>query len=330
MPLVCSPRAASRTLTLTGALALAAAALPPPAHAQKEPGTDHPLVGRYAGSTLVAHQSKRFDARAFVVKGQPDRSLTAEDLETIEGKSTTLIYQTPPAVSSLEVFRNFQASMKSRGFSEVYACENHEGQPKRCPDPKQISYKLAPLSGGVVESGQCYRNNRYALFRKGREVTVGLLVGECLGSNPPARVWISVTESARMATDQIVVPSAADMNAAFAAEGKIALYGIFFDTGKAEIKPESQPTLSAIAALLAGEPKLNLVITGYTDNVGGFDANVALSKRRAEAVVAALVSEHKVAAARLTAFGAGMTGPRAANTDEAGRAKNRRVELMPR
>ncbi|WP_222872448.1 OmpA family protein [Hankyongella ginsenosidimutans] len=72
------------------------------------------------------------------------------------------------------------------------------------------------------------------------------------------------------------------------------------------------------------------MITGYTDNVGGFDANVMLSKRRADAVVAALVRDYRIQPARLTGFGAGMTGPRAPNTDEAGRAKNRRVELAPR
>lgn len=309
-------------------MSLTCVAAPP--KESKEPGADHPLVGRYAGSTLTDYQAKRFDSRGFVTGGTPDRSLVAENLQSVEGKSTVLLYKTAAGVSSLEVFRNFQASMKSRGFTDAYVCENNEGQPKRCPDPKQIAYKLVPFSGGAVENGQCFRNSRYAFFRKGAEATVGLLVGECLGNASPSRIFISVVEAANMATDQIVVPSAADMNAAFAAEGKIALYGIYFDTGKAEVKPESKPTLDAVAALLAGDPKLALVITGYTDNVGAFDANVALSKRRAESVAAALVAEHKIAAARLTAFGAGMTGPRAPNADDAGRAKNRRVELTPR
>jgi OOP family OmpA-OmpF porin len=299
------------------------------ATAPKEPGVDHPLVGRYAGSTMTDYQSKRFDSRSFVTGGTPDRSLVAENVQSLEGKSTVLVYQSADGVSSLEVFRNFQASLKSRGFVESYVCENNEGQPKRCPDAKQIAYRLVPMSPTVVEYRQCFRVNRYALFRKGNEATIGLLVGECLGQNPPTRIFVSVLESATMATDQIIVPSASDIRSAFTSEGKIALYGIYFDTGRADLKPESKPTVDAIVNLLEGDPKLSLIITGYTDNAGDFAANVALSKRRAESVVAALVTR-KIAAGRLTAFGAGMTSPRAPNTEESGRAKNRRVELVPR
>lgn len=292
-------------------------------------GSDHPLVGRFERSVLVGYAQKAFDSRSVVFKGTPDRSLQAGDSRALDGKVTQLAYA-GPAVTAVEIYRNFLASLQSRGFASEYVCENQPGQAKACPDAKQIAYAMSSLPTSVIENGNCFKNSRYGLFKKGSEATVALLVSDCWNEKSPPLTLITVVEGVAMKTDQIVVPTAADMASAFAAEGRIALYGIFFDTGKAELKPESRPTLASIAALLGTEPSLALVVTGHTDNVGAFDANVALSKRRAEAVVNALVSEFKVSPGRLTAFGAGMTGPRGPNTDEAGRAKNRRVELSPR
>ena len=75
---------------------------------------------------------------------------------------------------------------------------------------------------------------------------------------------------------------------------------------------------------------LSLSVVGHTDNVGGADANLKLSRRRADAVVAALVEDDGIDEARLESSGAGMTKPVASNDDEQGRAKNRRVELVKR
>jgi outer membrane protein OmpA-like peptidoglycan-associated protein len=86
--------------------------------------------------------------------------------------------------------------------------------------------------------------------------------------------------------------------------------------------------LPEIVKLLKQEATLRLLVVGHTDNVGGFDANLALSERRAAAVFQALTSKHGVAPARLRAVGVGMAAPVAPNETEDGRAKNRRVELV--
>ena len=113
-----------------------------------------------------------------------------------------------------------------------------------------------------------------------------------------------------------------------ASSGRVAVYGIYFDFDKAEVKPESAPALSEIAKLLAGKPRLTVFIVGHTDNVGGVDYNMRLSQARAEAVVTALTTQHSVHPQRLLAFGVGPLAPAAPNTTEEGRAKNRRVELV--
>jgi outer membrane protein OmpA-like peptidoglycan-associated protein len=106
------------------------------------------------------------------------------------------------------------------------------------------------------------------------------------------------------------------------------VYGITFDTGKSEIKLASQPALVEIAKLLKGQPALKLHVVGHTDNVAGLDLNLRLSKARAEAVVQALTTKHGINAGRLIPHGVGPVAPVTSNDAEAGRAKNRRVELV--
>jgi len=142
------------------------------------------------------------------------------------------------------------------------------------------------------------------------------------------KIWLRIIEKQAMA--QYVTADAAALGKDIGATGHVAVYGIYFDTGKADLKPESEPALKEVAALLAGDPALELWIVGHTDTVGQVDANMTLSQARAEAVVKALVTRHAVAAARLTAYGVGPLAPVASNANEEGRAKNRRVELVRR
>jgi outer membrane protein OmpA-like peptidoglycan-associated protein len=110
--------------------------------------------------------------------------------------------------------------------------------------------------------------------------------------------------------------------------GHIALYGIYFDTDKAVVKPESRPTLEQIAKLLSSQPQLNVYVVGHTDSQGAADYNLDLSRRRAEAVAAELVRNFRIAQPRLKTAGVGLLAPVGSNASEAGRALNRRVELV--
>ncbi len=107
-----------------------------------------------------------------------------------------------------------------------------------------------------------------------------------------------------------------------------AVYGIYFDTGRSDIKPESAAAISEIAKLLKSDPGLKIHVVGHTDNVGGVDSNIKLSQSRAEAVIQALVRNNGIASARLRAFGCGQFAPVTTNDTDSGRAKNRRVELV--
>ncbi len=127
---------------------------------------------------------------------------------------------------------------------------------------------------------------------------------------------------------QDVVSDADAMGKSISESGKAALYGIYFDTGKADVKPESQAALKEIAKLLKNDARLKLYVVGHTDNAGTLEINMKLSQDRAMAVVNALVGQYNIDAARLRACGDGPTAPVATNGTEEGRALNRRVELV--
>ncbi len=126
------------------------------------------------------------------------------------------------------------------------------------------------------------------------------------------------------------VVKATDISTALEAQGRIALYGITFDFNKADLKPESEATLKTMAEVLKGAPGLGVFIVGHTDNVGDHATNLNLSKARAESVKTALTTRFGIDAKRLTADGVAAMCPVATNANEAGRALNRRVEMVKR
>jgi len=174
--------------------------------------------------------------------------------------------------------------------------------------------------GGTPTSNLGDGDSYYKIAKGGAEVWVHV------SANINEQYLLTVVEKGAMKQD--IEADAAALGAGLKAEGKIAVYGILFDTGKADIKPASEPALVEIAKLLKAQPALKLHVVGHTDNVAGLDLNLKLSKARAEAVVQALTSRHGIAAGRLLPHGVGPVAPVASNEAEAGRARNRRVELV--
>jgi outer membrane protein OmpA-like peptidoglycan-associated protein len=125
-----------------------------------------------------------------------------------------------------------------------------------------------------------------------------------------------------------VVANAAALSSGLTGAGHIVVNGILFDTGKADVKPESDPALQQVSKLLKANPALKVYVVGHTDNVGGLAANIDLSKRRAASVVLLLTSKYGVSASQLQSYGDGPYAPIASNDAEDGRALNRRVELV--
>ncbi len=121
-----------------------------------------------------------------------------------------------------------------------------------------------------------------------------------------------------------------EIGAVLARIGRVSLDGLEFESGKAELAADPKNILADVAKWLAENPDATLILVGHTDNEGTLESNIAVSRRRAEAVRSALVSLHGVSAARLDVDGVGFLVPRAANDTVEGRTANRRVEAVVR
>jgi OOP family OmpA-OmpF porin len=119
-----------------------------------------------------------------------------------------------------------------------------------------------------------------------------------------------------------------DMRNRLMTEGKFSTTGILFDVNSATIRSESYGTLRDIASVLNDNAAVRVKIIGHTDNDGDAALNVALSKKRAEAVKATLTKEFQIDAARIDTDGKGSAQPAAPNNTPESKAQNRRVEFV--
>ncbi len=196
-----------------------------------------------------------------------------------------------------------------------YALNENAARPSQLQIRRNYGNAAKAIGGSILFDEDSYLTGRLA--KNGKDIWFKVEV-----YNDGGVFTLTVLEVGEM-----VQEVAADaMYEALSKDGFMALY-INFDTGKAEIKPESQGTVAQIAALLNGHEDLKLSIEGHTDNVGTPAANKALSEQRAKAVMAAVI-KGGVSASRLSAVGWGQEKPIADNRSEDGRSKNRRVEIV--
>jgi OOP family OmpA-OmpF porin len=320
---------------------------------------DTPFIGRYQGSFIVSYDRKEFDeftlplSKLEKVEGKRDNHnnnyFEPKQMKTLEGVHTRLVYLIPENVSPLEVLRNYQEGIKSKGGEILYECKEQEcgGDPSRGSHGgggnMSLSMYLRPsehIKDQRGSPGECAQapkiaEQRYtvgALSESGAHLSVlAFTIKEWPGTCP---AFVGRTIAAvdiiqpKQREQKMVTIKAEEMARKISDTGSIALYGIYFDFNKADVKPESQPTLEQIAGLLKGDPKLKLLVVGHTDNVGTFQFNMDLSQRRAAAVVSSLVAGFGIDKSRLTPAGVSFASPVASNRTEEGRAKNRRVELV--
>jgi OmpA-OmpF porin, OOP family len=275
--------------------------------------SDHPLLTRFPGAVIVKYVQAAYDEYELPL-GKHLGAKGFAHSEKVTGKYTSTEYVVPAGHAVVEVFENYRQALANAGFEVQYTCVNE-----------------AECGGalGRIMGAAWYADSRYLAAKGGDPAAptyVALFVHK-RGSSPEIGVFQRIIESRPMKTGQVTA-SAADITQGLAAQGKFALYGLYFDTGKAALKPESDAALEQVALVLKGSPSLALYVVGHTDSTGQVASNVDLSERRAAAAVKALVERYGIAASRLTAKGVGPFAPVGPNRTEDGRAKNRRVELV--
>jgi OOP family OmpA-OmpF porin len=291
-----------------------------------ERSKDHPLISRYPGSFIRYYDVKEFEEYVLPL-GKLGKEGKLTKSQKLEGKVTQITYSAPEGRSILEIYRNYESALKRAGFDPLFSITSKElGEGWGAWEDVFIS-TITRVDRDYLYAS-LWAEGRYLaakLTRPEGDVYAAIAVGRNERSN--VYIQLDVIEVKPIETGLVTVNAEA-LATDITKTGHVAVYGIYFDTGKADVQSESEPVLKEIAKLLQQSPRLNLHVVGHTDNIGTLISNMELSKLRAEAVVKTLVSKYEIDAKRLHPVGVGPLAPVASNKTEEGRAKNRRVELV--
>jgi OOP family OmpA-OmpF porin len=237
--------------------------------------------------------------------------------EPFEGRVSLRRYENPPDKSTLEILENYRKALEAKGLVLDWTCAGRA----ECGNQSDGGWRSRNGMNLGIGSDVRYLTGTMSFEGAVVHVSVGV---------EAKNHYVQVLQAKAMATGQVTVTKAEAMAAAIDATGRIALDNIYFDFGSAVLLAESDAALAEIGRLLTDRSELQVYVVGHTDSVGSLDANLALSRARAEAVIAALESRFGVAAGRAVPAGVGPLAPVASNATDQGRALNRRVEIVAR
>lgn len=294
-------------------------------------GSDHPLLKRYEGSMLYMVGGENM-GQARIVDVEGGKPV----LKKVEGKIANRFYWGPKGRSALEVHRNFQQALGAAGFKILYACETDQCEKAKVQHlvqelPREVNWKSFDAHvSSIFNSANQPRFHLVSAAKAGPGGNTYVMVA-LSDHNEYQRVrqFVEIIEPAVLEGGKVTVDTKAIQDG-LQRDGKVALYGVTFDTNKAVIREQSAEQLEQMAKALQAQPKMKVFIVGHTDDQGEFEANMALSQKRAQAVAEALAGKYGIAANRMSARGVANLAPVASNASDEGRAKNRRVELVVR
>jgi OOP family OmpA-OmpF porin len=264
----------------------------------------------------------------------------APPVEALEGALALRVFRLDaPEATALGVARAMQARLAAAGFETVLDCADAGcgGFDFRNAIPAAPTMRLAA------------RDFRQLTMRRGGDVASltlsragGALWGQLATlqdarrpapapppAEPPDAGPADAPPPASPEAPAAMPTGAAGAALAFDAAGRAVLEGVAFRPGSTELSEESAAALAAAAAAIRAMPDRRFVLVGHTDDAGDLAVNIRVARARAEAVRQALIATG-IGAERLSAEGVGWLAPRADNATEAGRAANRRVELLTR
>jgi len=276
----------------TALLALAAPVTAQDAHADVAGCKDSSVLSRIPGCWIEACVAKDFDSLDIFRETEKPDVFDVTKGTPVEGQTMVIEYSCPASVSALEIARNAERALLTAGYSLV-------------------------MSGKVIND---VGNHVPAVVAKKGGQWVQVL------TDTGGRAYL-MSAAKESEVSQVMTADATTMAASIILRGRVAIYGITFDTGQSTITPQSDAALTEMVTLLTNNPSWRMRIEGHTDNVGTTALNSSLSIRRAAAVETWLVA-HGVNGARLTHEGYGDSRPVGDNSTEDGRARNRCVELV--
>ena len=306
--------------------------------------TDPAGLPRFEGARILGCTSSESAATVLPLgpwSDDPELSFW-EGSVRLEGPRTALLYAAPPGRSTREVMRGYRKALGDLGFDVMFDCAGENGcgagvgafyadeaYEKRLPAP--------PAAGAFALNS--VREPRILVAKgmaDGASTYVFIFAAHQDNETVPEaskRVAIFLERVVSQGIEQHHMLLRTDELAqGIDIDGRVSVYGIAFgpDPNQADIAGESGDQLAEIARLLRERPELTLYVVGHTDNLGDLEQRLDLSRRQAEAVVAALVQDYGIAPERLSPHGVADLAPIAPQDSDEGRAMNRRIELVTR
>jgi OOP family OmpA-OmpF porin len=319
------------------AAALAALALATPAQEVPpgSPSAPPPLLdpGAPEGAVSTALSDRPFDRYALPVGPYADGAVNARE---IEGRVIWSGFRLDaPDISTAEVMEGYRTRLAALGYRPILDCAG-----AACGGfDFRFAVQLLPPPAMLIDTADFAQLSASRSADDGSETFISVLVSRLLGAvhiqavivapGDPGLMITPAPEPAAAARPVILAQDEKSLLDRITESGHVPVRGLVFETGGAALSEDSVPALEILARFLASNPDLALAIVGHSDNQGSLDTNIALSKRRAEAVRAALI-QRGVAADRLEAHGVGYLAPVSTNATDTGRSLNRRVELVLR
>lgn len=242
-----------------------------------------------------------------------------------DGKVRLRGWRIAEGVAPSRVVAPIRVALEQAGFEIVLDCAA-----KTCGGfDFRYGIEVLPPPEMHVDLGRFHALSARRETGEGGPIAVSALASRT-GATAHLQIVTVTPDGASAATAVAVTPAPAavgDIAARLARDGHAVLDGIAFAPGSATLGAQAIPALDALARWLGADPGRRIVLVGHTDMTGKLDANIALSRKRAQAVRQRLL-ETGIAPDRLGAEGAGWLAPRAPNATPAGRAANRRVEAV--
>ncbi|WMS87257.1 OmpA family protein [Pleionea litopenaei] len=241
-----------------------------------------------------------------------------EDSSLLLGAVTREIYDYRIEQSSSNVFDQVRKSLNAQGFSEQFVCSGGD-----CGEVDGWRLYLHDLIGYQTET------QHYIAAVKHNEASaqsqyVAVYVNDIDGQ--PRTLVDVITKPTEHRFD--VVVNTNDIAKTIEKDGKVVLSGIYFETDSATLDPSSLAQVKAMSEFIKAHQGKQFAVVGHTDNVGSGQYNEQLAKNRAQAVVKLMLQKFDVKPQQVMAKGLGPYAPVTSNSDENGKALNRRVELI--
>jgi len=297
-----------------------------------EGSKDHPLITRFPGSIIRHYDTRKSDEYIFPTGkdiGEKNEDGERLDSSLIVGDITRITYEAPADTSTLEIYNNYKSALEEAGFDIIFSGTEEELTGHWTV---QLYRDINPLPPGdahrLTITQEDFRYLSAELIEEKSEDYGDIYVSFITTrNNKRVGIQVDIIEVASPAEDLIEV-NLDNIAREIEKKGSVSIHNIYFDTGKAVLKLESEEALTKIADFLNQKPDIKLYVVGHTDSQGSLEFNMDLSTRRAEAVVKALINEYDIDSERLKAKGIAFLAPEASNESEKGRAFNRRVELV--